>query len=555
MAPQTSLLRHSNTSLKETELPLDSGVLREALREHRYLEQVVVVDGVGDLPLNVQRHLVREGLDLSEVKGVFSAGRSYVVAGNLLDVEEGIKTALHEVVGHEGVRALLGERFEPVMRQLYESFPREHEVWQTTERRYGYLDTGTQAGRIAFAEELTAYMAETAPEMGEFAMIKAEIRAQLREQFPALPMEEWEVHALIQRSRESLILRHGEPAEIEELKAKLSYREGAVKALQAYDQEQGRGGPDPLSLALYQRGSQVFDTDGLPTRLYHGAGRDVSQINGTFWGSTDPTLANQYAEMRSDMGWQASVVPYYADIRRPFDGDPLAAVKSTPETPSALTVGVFVEELIRQSDVDDSLAESLREQGRTLRVYGRIEESGPSYSPQDFWYQTNMAFGREGAALLQKMFAAAGFDGIRYTEQGSVSYGAFSPAQLHFIDQGATLRGWQPDRGHGLGTDSQAAFNRWFGQSHAVDAAGKPLRLFHGTTSDFSTFHTGRGAIYTTPDTEIASIYARAAEAEIDEGDDEVGPNIMLLYLSLQNPLVLDEAWAVENLDQDGERE
>lgn len=522
------------------------------LASHPYLKEAQVVRGVGDLPLNVQRHLLREGLDLSEVKGVFSAGRSYIVSSNLGDPEEGIKTALHEVVGHAGVRALLGERFEPVMGQLYDSFPREHEVWQTTERRYGYLDTGTQAGRIAFAEELTAYMAETAPELGEFDMIKAEIRAQLREQFPALPIEEWEVHALLQRSRESLILRHGEPAEVEELKAKLSYRAGAVRALQEYDQEHGRGGPDPLSLALYQQGSRVLDGDGLPTRLYHGAGRDVSQINGMFWGSVDPALANDYAELRAESGMQSSVVPYYADIRRPFDGDPLAAVKTTNETPSGLTVGVFVEELIRQAGVDDALAETLRDQGRTLRVYGRIEESGPTYSPQDFWYQTYMVFGQEGAALLQEMFAAAGFDGIRYTEQGSVSYGAFSPAQLHFIDQGATLRGWQPDRGHGVGSDSQAAFNRWFGQSHAVDAEGKPLRLFHGTGSDFSSFHTGRGSIYTTPDTKIASVYAFEAEADVDE---LAGPNIMPLYLSLQNPLVLDEAWAVENLDQDGERE
>jgi hypothetical protein len=515
----------------------------------------VVVDGVGDLPINVQRHLVREGLNIADVKGVFSAGRSYVVAANLESVKEGIKTALHEAIGHEGIRIALGKRFKPVMRTLYESFPREHEVWQTVAARYGYLDTGTDDGRIAFAEEVTAHMAESAPEMGELDMIKAEIRANLREQFPELPLEEWEVHALIQRSRESLILRHGEPARVEALQEKLTRRTEVAQKLHAYERELGKGGPDPLSLALYQQGSRVLDPDGLPTRLYHGDGRDVGTIKGTFWGSTDPGLANDYAGLRASMKQTASVVPYYADIRRPFDGDPLAAVKTTHDTPDGLTVAVFVEEVIKQSGVEDVTADGLRELGRTLRQHGRREESGPSYSPQDFWYEPHMMFGRDGREVLNVIFSTAGFDGVRYTEQGALTYGAFDASQLHFMDQGATLRGWQPDRGHGVGPDSQAAFARWFGASKAVDAEGKPLRLYHGTASDFSVFGTGRGAIYTTPEANIAAAFADATDAEEWETEEgqTAGPVVMPVYLSLQNPLVLDQAWAEDYLDETGE--
>lgn len=38
-------------------------------------------------------------------------------------------------------------------------------------------------------------------------------------------------------------------------------------------------------------------------------------------------------------------------------------------------------------------------------------------------------------------------------------------------------------------------FKRWFGNSKAVDAAGKPTRLYHGTLSDFSAFDRGANAV------------------------------------------------------------
>lgn len=546
----TPTLRQTSEPTDSTQDLVDAGALRQALAGHGYLRHTQVVDGIGALPDTVQAHLLQQGLDFSKVKGVFSKGVSYVVATNLENIADGVKTALHEVVGHEGLRALLGNRFEPVMLNLYQTFPREHEAWETTARRYGYLDTGTEAGQVAFAEELTAHMAESHPEMGEFDMIKAEIRAQLREQLPDLPMEEWEVRALIQRSRESLILRHGSPDAIVEVEERLALRERAVSIIQESNIREGKGVPDPLSLALYRQGSRVVDADGIPTRLYHGAGSDVSKINGTFWGSTNPAPANEYAELRASMGRPASVVPFYADIRRPFDGDALNGIRSTPETPNGLSVQVFVEKMIAQSGLEDVMAEGLREMAKDLRALGRREESGPTYSPHDFWYETYMSFGRDGAALLQDIYATAGFDGVRYTELGSVSYGAFSQAQLHFIDQGATLRGWQPDRHHGQGDMTQRPeFRQWFGDSKAVDDAGKPLVVYHGTGSDFTMFGTGRGAIYTTPDAAVASEYALAAEYE-HEGNATA--NVMPVYLSLKKPLVLDEAWAIENMDADG---
>ena len=74
-------------------------------------------------------------------------------------------------------------------------------------------------------------------------------------------------------------------------------------------------------------------------------------------------------------------------------------------------------------------------------------------------------------------------------------------------------------------------FKRWFGDSKVVDAEGKPLVVYHGTTADFSVFDAakikrdaGGSGFYFTTDREQRG-YA--------EGDDA---NVMPVYLSIQNP-------------------
>ena len=78
------------------------------------------------------------------------------------------------------------------------------------------------------------------------------------------------------------------------------------------------------------------------------------------------------------------------------------------------------------------------------------------------------------------------------------------------------------------------AFKRWFGDSKVVDENGKPMVVYRGTDQDYGpTMRVAKegalgAGIYTTPNPEFASSYA--------EGDSA---NVMPLYVSLQNPLVL----------------
>jgi len=74
-------------------------------------------------------------------------------------------------------------------------------------------------------------------------------------------------------------------------------------------------------------------------------------------------------------------------------------------------------------------------------------------------------------------------------------------------------------------------FKKWFGNSKVVDKDGNPLKMYHGTGSDFTKFEhekTGGVGFYFTSDPEEANIYAGFRRGE--------NMNVMPVYLSIKNP-------------------
>jgi hypothetical protein len=98
---------------------------------------------------------------------------------------------------------------------------------------------------------------------------------------------------------------------------------------------------------------------------------------------------------------------------------------------------------------------------------------------------------------------------------------------------------------------STEAFRRWFGDSEVVDAEGRPLVVYHGTSQqDFDRFDPerigqnfaqSRGGFFFVSSKDAAWGYA-------DSSEDEHGgtPRVVSVYLSLENPLVVEashEVW------------
>lgn len=95
-----------------------------------------------------------------------------------------------------------------------------------------------------------------------------------------------------------------------------------------------------------------------------------------------------------------------------------------------------------------------------------------------------------------------------------------------------------------------AEFKRWFGNSAAVNPDGSPMVFYHGTGNmkDFEAFdpeYTGKGddqsgsGFYFTSIASTASAYTGRKNIHTPKNGGEDSPGVMMVYLSLQNPIVL----------------
>jgi len=99
------------------------------------------------------------------------------------------------------------------------------------------------------------------------------------------------------------------------------------------------------------------------------------------------------------------------------------------------------------------------------------------------------------------------------------------------------------------------AFKAWFGDSKVVDADGKPLVVYHGTTADFNKFDPAkRGSVTGVADAKEGFFFAASGKAasEFTWKSGEMTGNVMPVYLSMQNPMRvrLPGEWAPRKYDK-----
>lgn len=188
-------------------LPSDRSAARNVLFVERWARQFS--DGWKDAPaLTVVEN--EEGLpdELralagdSRVEGVYvpREDRVYLVAGSLKSREDVERVVLHEVMGHAGLRRLIGrEAFGGLMDDIARSLPKDVEA---KARAYG-LDLDDQEQRREAADEVLAEWASR-PEAPPRAITRAmvAIRGLLRKLFPSLKWTPDDVRALLARARE-----------------------------------------------------------------------------------------------------------------------------------------------------------------------------------------------------------------------------------------------------------------------------------------------------------------------------------------------------------------
>ncbi|WP_339934598.1 LPD38 domain-containing protein [Vreelandella glaciei] len=166
-----------------------------------------VVGSTTDLPPMSLLKMALNGVNPLDVRGFYEGNRLYVIAANNDNVDQAVKTAIHEAVGHKGIRGVLGEELTPVMRQLYNRLPHSKIGRQARDevlRDYPFLDRNNPDDQVTIAEEMVAHLIEKGHRPAAWQRAVAKIKALLRRLFPAIPWTTTDVLELGERSRDYL---------------------------------------------------------------------------------------------------------------------------------------------------------------------------------------------------------------------------------------------------------------------------------------------------------------------------------------------------------------
>ncbi|MGS2743616.1 LPD38 domain-containing protein [Halomonas sp. LS-001] len=181
--------------------------IKQALEGVRELGDVAVVQSTRDLPPEVQLRMALDGVSPGDVRGLYARDKLYVVANNVDSVQEGIRTAVHEAVGHKGIRGVLGDSLDTTMLALYRSLPNSKEGRAALKEvldNYPFLDPQKREDRITIGEEMVAHLLEKGHRPKAWQRAVAKIRDALRRLFPSVGWTYTDVLAMGEQSREYL---------------------------------------------------------------------------------------------------------------------------------------------------------------------------------------------------------------------------------------------------------------------------------------------------------------------------------------------------------------
>ncbi|UIF90836.1 PLxRFG domain-containing protein [Cupriavidus sp. UYPR2.512] len=299
-----------------------------------------------DLPDALQRDARAAGLNPKGVKGAFHGGKLYVVLSNHSTLEDLETTALHELVGHFGIRQLLGAEVGRRMNKLFAQLGGIKGLRAIAEQ-YGFGDTfegyidgmvraqkadparyGDEVIKALLSEELIAHIAQEKPTLRQrWKEFVGAIRDALR-RLGLTQLAEYndaDLAHLIRTARKGL--ENGGP-------------EGSPRGGQPAPAF--RGTTQDAAFRRWFGDSKVVNPDGSPKVMYHGTQRDFSQFDtgrareGSGHRSSDlgifmtesPQVAALFAGQEPDqttwpvrMGYKpgGNVMPVYASIANPVE--------------------------------------------------------------------------------------------------------------------------------------------------------------------------------------------------------------------------------------------
>jgi hypothetical protein len=176
--------------------------------------------------------------------------------------------------------------------------------------------------------------------------------------------------------------------------------------------------------------SVAVDSSGKPLVMYHGTNREFESFTQPYiWSSEGILLASEYADARHEQeGGAAQVLPLYVRAERPMDAD---------ELPRGVTATQFFNHVTTTAPIGQKAVmqkkQAFLDLLRRIKKGMREEGAGPTLSRHEYWLDAYAYLGADGADAIKELLQLAGFDSIKMTEAGQLTYGVFTPTQVKSI--------------------------------------------------------------------------------------------------------------------------
>lgn len=466
--------------------------------------QVEAVATEAGLPPKLQAQIKRDKAS-GRVAGVYFEGKSYIIASNLMDAKHAIETALHETIGHAGIKALLGDKLGAVMHGIYRDMPKAMQAELKSRYADKVAGLSEREAQIELAEEYVAHLAEHDPQHGVISKLVAMIRQFIRNTFGEQAAGKWTRNDIVQLLAEAKKAarnnngpqggsryrqgaeQHAEPelaevSDIDEAEFVASLKGPAVQSI-AGAMYKARGTDSPFFKNWFGKSKMV--KDGKPIGFYHRGHGTMDNFDDARLGSSTGTATASLGHFlsRTDVG---NVDRYGPDVDRFF-------VKM--EKPLVVTQDQF-------SAMGDWSVEKVKAYRKTLMQRGH-----------DGMYVQGLGW--------PIVFEGKNIKGVR-------NAGTFDETDRTRYSQNKQKK-----------TDT-AAFKKWFYGSKVVDESGEPMVLYNGARpgNDIGAFEMpvgGHDGIYFTPDPEYAESFA------VDlSGENGAAGAMYPVYLNIKNPFIVE---------------
>jgi len=521
--------------------------------------EIVAVNRISELPATLQRDIWGKRA-AHDMRAAFWNNTVYLVAPRLPSRQALEEVVLHEVIGHYGLRTLLGPQLEPTLERIYVDMAETSLAEQIKSIYFKEppFNQDVAEHRQLLAEELMAKLAESGEhrQLTETHRYMADVRSGLRDMGFELPLTHSDLLNLLHGAEQ--VVRyggferpgefdtcfrrayHGSPHKFDRFSTQfIGSGEGAISfgwGLYFTDKrEVAELYRDNITARMLDTANGRFQAGELMELL--GVGSPEGQaitflVRGQGWdqiASENPELSEAVDYLREEVSIVDEGGSLY-EVEIPDESAFLDYDKPFSQQPQG------VREKIEAAAVD---------RGLPLDIDGK-----PLFLKSDPSGQTVYATigGIRGERYGSTLLGQSGIPGLRYLDQ----FSRHSPGNgtYNYVIWDADLVSVQAvsrQREAPKQTNTEA-FSAWFDDSKVADDNGEPIVMYHGTASDISAFEVERGGqntghpgaalgVYLTRSRQLSNSYAEMAGR-----DGDGGQNVMPLYVSIRNPKKYDTA-------------